>query len=340
MTTKILFARIGYMRHYAGPLPDDERPVGGGSFNVSDVGHELYNFRPSNGQLYGYFQPSTKTNQVNLGRIDPSARDAKSLHSVLLIFVAPRPGVGQVIVGWYKDAQVYRKPRKSAPGRPKQNIYFASANLGNGVLLPESARNYSIENGSGKMGEANVCYPLDRKGAPKKNSDWVEKARDYVSAYTGENLLVEPVADANEVVANAVESALAGAKGQGFAKNAKERKALELHSMQAAQRHYKKLGFIVEDVSDRHSFDLLCKKGACKLCVEVKGTTTDGSTVVLTRNEVEHALNQHNKCELFILHSIKLEKGKASGGRATVLSPWCPESANLKPVSFIYSVSP
>jgi hypothetical protein len=33
---RVLLARGGWMRFYNGPIPGDERPVGGGSYNKSD----------------------------------------------------------------------------------------------------------------------------------------------------------------------------------------------------------------------------------------------------------------------------------------------------------------
>jgi hypothetical protein len=55
---RVLFARIGWMKFYGGPVPGDERPIGGGGYNKSEVGHELYNFQETDGHLYGYFQPT------------------------------------------------------------------------------------------------------------------------------------------------------------------------------------------------------------------------------------------------------------------------------------------
>lgn len=45
-------------------------------------------------------------------------------------------------------------------------------------------------------------------------------------------------------------------------------------------------------VHDRHvgnSFDLLATRGDERLYVEVKGTSTSGEQVILTKNEVAHA---------------------------------------------------
>jgi hypothetical protein len=53
----VVFARIGWMKWYRGPQPDDEAPIGGGKYNKSALGHEAFNFFPLNGKMLGYFQP-------------------------------------------------------------------------------------------------------------------------------------------------------------------------------------------------------------------------------------------------------------------------------------------
>src|SRR5664279_5267404 len=103
---RVLFARVGRMHFYNGPVPGDERPVGGGRYNKTKIGHEVYNFRETNARLFGYFQPTMSSHAVALERIDPIAADANKLNRVLVVFVSRRPEGGQVIVGWYKDAEV------------------------------------------------------------------------------------------------------------------------------------------------------------------------------------------------------------------------------------------
>jgi hypothetical protein len=91
-----------------------------------------------------------------------------------------------------------------------------------------------------------------------------------------------------------------------------------------------------QDVSATRSYDLLCRQRAEELHVEVKGTTTDGDAIVLTNNEVTHARSPDNVCVLFILHSIRLARQKALGGKRIVLNPWQLEQARLTPVSYTY----
>jgi hypothetical protein len=327
------------MKFYSGPIPGDERPLGGGSHNQVSLGHELYNFRATGGHLYGYFQASKFSYTVALERIDPLADESIYLDHVLVIFVARRPdGGGQFIVGWYRDARVFREHVRHSPGKPRKFGHYCTAVASKCVLLPESKRRHEIFAGKGKMGQANVCYPLTMSRAPK-GGRWIQEAMDYIADYRDVNMLVKPEAAAEEDMVSLVEESIASSKGQGFARTAEQRRLLEDHSMTVAKRHFAKLGFEVEDVSQTRPFDLLCRRGRASLHVEVKGTTTAGSAVMLTTNEVKHARNPNNKCALFILHSIRLGKSKATGGKPLLLNPWKIQAAHLSPISFFYRVN-
>ncbi|MGR3318655.1 MAG: hypothetical protein ACUZ8O_09260 [Candidatus Anammoxibacter sp.] len=73
---KVIFARVGFMKFYKGPKPGDEKPIGGGSYNTEEIGHEAYNYSNINGVLYGYFQPHMKQPyEINLGRIEQGYTD-------------------------------------------------------------------------------------------------------------------------------------------------------------------------------------------------------------------------------------------------------------------------
>lgn len=336
-TPRVVFGRIGWMLAYDGPREGDERPIGGGGYNQSDIGHEAYNFRATGGRLYGYFQPNMRSEALSLERIDPLAADKSNIGEVLVVFVATEPeGAGLVIVGWYRDAQVWRERVRPSPGKPKAYGHFCSALAKDCVLLPPGKRRHRIPSQvKGAFGRSNVCYVLEADGR-QKPGEWIEEALDYIDDYAGPNVLTAPEAAIEDDVEAAAEDALAGAGGQGFARTAAERKAIEAHSMERAIRHFRKENYQVEDVSKTRSYDLECRKGSQILHVEVKGTTTAGEQIVLTANEVRHAQNSRHDCVLFVLHGITLRKHKASGGTIALQRPWRPDGTRLKPVTFVY----
>jgi hypothetical protein len=146
-------------------------------------------------------------------------------------------------------------------------------------------------------------------------------------------------------VADASSAIRAIARGQGFSQTltAGDRKAIELRAMLLAEEHFNALGFSVNDVSKNQPYDLRCTNGIARFDVEVKGTTTAGETVLLTPNEVQHALTNFPATALAIAHGIVLTgRGTpavaASGGVLVVHQPWRPADTDLIPLGFSYTV--
>lgn len=128
--------------------------------------------------------------------------------------------------------------------------------------------------------------------------------------------------------------------GQGYSMNAKQRQAIEHYAMQKAKAFYEEQGYRVVDVSTTHSYDLFCKSpGGQELHVEVKGTTSDGTQILLTPNEVNHARNYPNVA-LFILSHIQVDPtdpNKLQGGELLCLDPWNIQEGMLSPLTYAYS---
>lgn len=100
---------------------------------------------------------------------------------------------------------------------------------------------------------------------------------------------------------------------------------VELHAMAAAIEYYRDQGWLADDVSTTEPYDLRCRRGRDVLHVEVKGTTTDGSTVALTANEVKHAREHYPSVALFVLANIQLTDSPShpvEGGEPIILDPW------------------
>jgi len=116
------------------------------------------------------------------------------------------------------------------------------------------------------------------------------------------------------------------------------RREVELRAMQVAIEHLSRSWDHVVDVSSTESFDLLCRSASEMLHVEVKGTTSDGATIVLTRNEVLHARNEYPRIALFVVSWIDLslrgDSPVATGGVLTRYEPWKVDNFELVPLSF------
>jgi hypothetical protein len=339
----VIFARIGWMKWYRGPQPDDEKPIGGGGYNKRDIGSEVFNFLPLNGYCLGYFQPRLRKDHpstIALERIE-AGFNGKALNGVLAVFVAtdPKHG-GQRIVGWYPNATVYRDEQLSNDKRRDSCSYFLKARAEAAVLVPEPRRLHEIPaRGKGCFGRANVCYALDDEGHPKSEAPWMDEAVNYIEAYELENGAQEPESDADADIEQTLESTIEHVAG--FQSNPQIRRAIEEYAMRWAERRLRDLfGQKPKDTHKTKSYDFLCNISGTELYVEVKGTQDKGNAVSLTPKEVEHAQNHRNSA-LFIVHSVKV-KGKrspvVSGGKEVFLHPWDISNGTLKPRGYVYTL--
>ncbi|MEU3758476.1 MrcB family domain-containing protein [Streptomyces albogriseolus] len=148
------------------------------------------------------------------------------------------------------------------------------------------------------------------------------------------------VVEAEESASKAAGRRSARHPGQGFLLTGEERRAVESHSVHMASEHFKAQGWSVQDVGTKKPYDLHLSRGQETLRVEVKGTTSDGSQVILTRSEVEHQRKFAPSNALVIVHSITLDRAVepavATGGTLECISPWVIDDGNLTVVSYIY----
>jgi hypothetical protein len=112
--------------------------------------------------------------------------------------------------------------------------------------------------------------------------------------------------------------------------------------MQLAINHFQQQGWGVEDVSKYKSYDLLCTRQEEKLYVEVKGTTSEGSKILMTHQEVIHTQKNYPQTALFVVSQIKLINSEteldATGGEIKLYQPWLLSDDSLKAITYEYQV--
>ena len=132
--------------------------------------------------------------------------------------------------------------------------------------------------------------------------------------------------------------------GQGPRLKASQRMAIEKHSMAVARKHLQSLGCkAVRDTSQGNPYDFLCRdwKGE-ELFVEVKGTTSGASSLILTRNEVELHRAEHPNNALLVVYGIELsgsDRDQAGGGTVWFVHPWVIEDSALRVIGYNYSTA-
>lgn len=343
---KVLFARAGWMKYYAGPQTGDEKPIGGGENNKKNIGHELFNFMDFSGHLYGFVRAADR--RINLERIDPTNK-ADSLSDVLVVFVAK-----QRIIGWYRAATVHRTEVKF-PSYVSREIgkrlnqaktknfklerHSFECPVEDAVLLPMHERTHEVPGTvKGGFGQSNVCYRY-RSDGKRKAAPWINEALAYVLSYGKENLLTNPNAnDESEEAAT-----MSQEQAAGFQSNPEIRRAVEIFAMEKAQstlveRHYKNF----KNTSKSKPYDYTCERDGSIFFVEVKGTQTLGKTLILTRGEVQHITSHADRCILVLVHSVKVSANgtiRVSGGSTEVKESWRLRPADLNPIQYVWTVN-
>jgi len=114
--------------------------------------------------------------------------------------------------------------------------------------------------------------------------------------------------------------------------------------MKTAGRYFERHGYAIKDTSGTEPYDLQLTKDRASFYVEVKGTTTDGEHVFVTKNEVRHAHAHPDLCKLFIVHHIVVddvgsERPKVTGGISCLIEPWNPSRERLTCLAYRYDVT-
>lgn len=154
----IIFCNVGWMNRYNGI--DGDSIERGGKFNQHSIGHEVCNFSNNAGILYGYVQPAGRIKVEKLG----AGKNDDFASGVTVVWTAGPESGGTVVVGWYKDATVYREAQTIAKQSAIQkkngvNTYRITAPADKAVLLPVEQRELIIPRAvKGGIGQSNVWF--------------------------------------------------------------------------------------------------------------------------------------------------------------------------------------
>ena len=202
------------MKFYKGIHPGKDVPINGGSYvKMHSDAHEKYNFFPCflDGQevCLGFF--STKStngvdaNQLHIERIDGANIQDDVVYNVCVVWCAKQVESDErtVVVGWYKNATVYREYQlaefKDDTGQIESQSFSIQAKAEDCVLLPIGERNrftrWNVPRKRPKgatygFGSANVWFADNPEPIAK---DYVKKIITNINDYDGDNWLRKPV---------------------------------------------------------------------------------------------------------------------------------------------------
>jgi tetratricopeptide (TPR) repeat protein len=175
------------MKNYVG-VNDDDKPKNGGSYvDENEYAHECYNFLDYNGKCYGFVMLNGNLN-LEL-HFKQAKKNQDFLKDVLVVWVSTNDTNETRIVGWYKNATVYREGQyvQAFTNSDFDLFYRIEALAKDCYLLPEQQRTFPIQRAAqtGKgtgMGRSNVWY-ADSSFA---KTVLVPKVIDYIDDYNGE----------------------------------------------------------------------------------------------------------------------------------------------------------
>lgn len=245
-----LICNVVWMPHYRGEA--DVHPGGFDYVSINGYGHELLNFDPLNGKVFGYVQ--TRNATVNITRLGAKPED-DFLDGVRIIFISTHETHGPVVIGWYENARVWRRKQpglRSIPTHPEIKIdYQFEATADNAALLPVSQRLLAVPNRKkGFPGQSPVFFPDESD----EMRTWMRKFERYFE----------------EKMPGRV-TAPKKSKGSGRSNDAEHNALVEVSAIEAV---IALLGPLRRDRQpDNCGWDLEFERSGKRLCVEVKGNS-------------------------------------------------------------------
>lgn len=259
----LLFCNTGWMEHYEGNTAADSIKGGGSYVTKNGMGHEVCNFLPHNGTLYGYVQGTG--GGINIARLGAD-KDADRISGITVVWTAKRPNGHTVVVGWYRDATVFRHFQVHDKAPPKQSAneidsYLIKARAASATLLPVDARVLRVPRGmKGGMGKSLVWFA---------EKPVLEPFLKQVRALIKDGAVTAPVRQKSRSKPDQAKKVL-----------------VEKSAITMCWKHYERLGYEVKSVEkDNVGWDLEAKIDKSRLRIEVKGLSGKGQQIELSPNE-------------------------------------------------------
>lgn len=209
---RILFCNIAWMDKYRG-INDNDIPVNGGSYvEDNNNAHEAYNFEPIHftdvdeeiQYCLGFFETKSTNgsnrNQLHIEKIDKGInKDIEAIDHVLVIWCAKSPKNDFTsVVGWYKNATVYRYYHSVGFESGYVQDYNILAKAEECVLLPTNIRSrktmWWVPRSAKKsgpsygFGQANVWFANEKYNMYEEN--YLNKIIQLIDNYDGENYML------------------------------------------------------------------------------------------------------------------------------------------------------
>ncbi|MGO4589685.1 DUF3883 domain-containing protein [Micrococcaceae bacterium Sec5.1] len=132
---------------------------------------------------------------------------------------------------------------------------------------------------------------------------------------------------------------LPGARGQGKQMDAEIRRVIENAAQDRLMGLYVEQGWTVTDTRLNHPYDALAVKGNERIYLEAKGTQSRGESVIVTRNEVNHARRHPGSCVMGVWSGIRFVGGEIDPDSGEFITlDFSPTDEQLSPRDFDWTL--
>jgi hypothetical protein len=264
----MIFLNVSWMGTYQG-LSHDTISGGFGYVARHGYGSEIFNFKSYKGNNYGFVR--APHNSIRLEKLG-AAKGAPAVRGVLVVWVARSR-----IVGWYKNATVFRSAQLPPSGagrvfkghRIKFNVV---AKRGDCTLLDPDARLFAIPR-SRKRAHAMGRYLWYAEG--RSNRVFRDRVREYITAGG---------------IATDMKQTKAVKKGGWHQADPFKREQVERSAIATTTAHFAKIGYDIESVeADNVGWDLdaVHQRTGIRLRLEVKGLSGGEVVADITPQEYQ-----------------------------------------------------
>ena len=125
----------------------------------------------------------------------------------------------------------------------------------------------------------------------------------------------------------------------GIRASSRDQENLSARARMIAQEHLEADGWTVSRAREGVAADFLAERGTERADVTVRGTTSDGSEILLTAGELDHARSAYPATMLVVVSGLRVNESESRVHETTVILPWRPEDTSLTPIAFRYSMS-
>ena len=182
----ILFCNIAYMKYYDFDLHEETPRHGGKYVALTGDALEKNNFHKCDDDKFRGFvetkyrdgyESGQRPNKIRLENFNPSYISQDKINGVTVIFCAKSDLLNKhVIVGWYRNATVYRDRCNY-----KERQYNLECDINDAYLLDETDRTFTVPRAAREdfgIGTSNLWYAKEERA-----TEWLCSVREYVNGY-------------------------------------------------------------------------------------------------------------------------------------------------------------